>query len=203
VFLFINNYFFNKMVLTNKELILASKSPRRSQLLTEAGYTFAVFTKDVDETVDENMAVEGVAAHLAQRKARACAEVLTTPNKVLLSADSVVILNGIIYGKPENYEGGVLMLRALSGQMHYVITGVCLLSQSKEVVFSDITKVYFKELSEEVIHYYLTNYAPYDKAGSYGIQDWIGLTQITKIEGTYSNVMGLPVERVYKELLAF
>lgn len=184
----------------NRRIILASKSPRRSQLLEEAGLPFEVKTLEVEESYPDSMPVEEVPVYLAKKKARASKVFLESDNDIILAADSVVILNGSIFGKPENEKEAHAMLAELSGQEHQVITGVCLLTNKEEIAFGDLTKVKFAPLSKEDIHYYVSNYLPFDKAGAYAIQEWIGLCKIEKIEGTYANVMGLPVERVWKAL---
>jgi septum formation protein len=189
------------MVLS-RPLILASKSPRRAQLLREAGFSFRVETFDVDESFSEEMLVEEVAPWLAQKKAQA-AKHLIQGDEIVLAADSVVILNGRIYNKPADYREAFSMIRSLSGKQHTVVTGVCLLSESREQVFAGVTKVWFAELTDEEIDYYLRIWEPYDKAGSYGAQDWIGHCKITRIEGTFQNVMGLPVNLVYAALQEF
>lgn len=183
----------------NRPLILASKSPRRSQLLREAGFDFVVHAFDVDESFPADMPVEEVAPWLAQNKARAAAHLIQN-REIILAADSVVILDNVIYNKPENREDAHRMLRQLSGQMHTVITGVCLLAKEKETVMSGVTKVWFDHLSDAEIAYYVDTYKPYDKAGSYGAQEWIGHCKIRRIEGTFPNVMGLPVDLVYEAL---
>ncbi len=185
-----------------RPLILASKSPRRSQLLREAGFDFSVQTFDVDESFPPEMPPEEVAPWLAQRKAEAAAH-LIQGDEIILAADSVVILGRQIFNKPASYEEAFGMIRALSGRQHTVITGVCLLSKEKEKVFAGVTKVWFSELSDEEIDYYIRTCEPFDKAGSYGAQDWIGHCKITRIEGTFQNVMGLPVDLVYAELKNF
>ena len=184
----------------NYRIILASKSPRRRQLLEEAGLPFEVKTLEVEENYPEDLAAEEVAVYLAQKKARASQVFLESDNDIILAADSVVILNGVIYGKPEDEAEAKAMLAKLSGEEHQVITGVCLLTKAREIAFGDLTKVKFATLSEADIHYYVSKFQPFDKAGSYAIQEWIGLCKIEKIEGTYANVMGLPVERVWKAL---
>lgn len=138
-----------------------------------------------------------------RKKAIACSDFLETEEQVLLAADSVVILDGVIYGKPTDYQDAVRILSKLSGRVHKVVTGVCLLSKAKKVVISDLAYVHFEPLTEEEIRYYLDQYAPFDKAGAYAIQEWIGLCKISKIEGTYTNIMGLPVEQVYRALASF
>lgn len=186
----------------SRPLILASKSPRRSQLLREAGFEFRVQAFDVDETFPPAMPPETVAPWLAQRKARA-AQHLIQGDEIVLGADSVVILDGKIYNKPADYGEAFGMIRDLSGRQHTVITGVCLLAMEKEEVFSGVTQVWFAELSDAEIDYYIRRCEPFDKAGSYGAQDWIGHCKITRIEGTFQNVMGLPVDLVYAALKSF
>jgi septum formation protein len=183
-----------------RPIILASKSPRRSQLLQEAGFDFTVQTFDVDESFPADMLVVDVAPMLAQKKAQA-AKHLILDKEIILSADSVVILDNTIYNKPENYDDAFRMLSLLSGKTHRVITGVCLLCKEKEIVFSSVSKVTFAKLTPKEIDYYIQKCQPYDKAGAYGVQDWIGLCKVKKIQGTYANVMGLPVDLVYKKLL--
>ena len=182
-----------------RPLILASKSPRRSQLLREAGFDFTVQTFDVDESFPADMPVEDVAPWLAQRKAQAAAH-LIQDQEIILAADSVVILDGVIYNKPEDYADAFRMLRLLSGRQHTVITGVCLLAKEQEKLLAGVTQVWFAELSDAEIDYYIRTCTPFDKAGSYGAQDWIGHCKITRIEGTFQNVMGLPVDLVYAAL---
>jgi septum formation protein len=189
-------------ILQNKKLILGSKSPRRSQLLTEAGLTFEIRIQDVDENFDVSTPVLGVAENLAIRKANALKETLND-EEILLTADSVVILDNTIYNKPENYEDGVRILSALSDQTHTVATGVCLMTKDAQMSFTVLTYITFEKLSMNEIEYYLHTHRPYDKAGAYGIQDWIGWCKVKKIEGSYSNVMGLPVREVYEKIKDF
>lgn len=190
------------MLQLDRPLILASKSPRRSQLLREAGFDFTVETFDVDESFPADMPPEEVAPWLAQKKARAAAH-LITDREIILSADSVVILDEKIFNKPEDEAEAAFMLRAMSGRQHLVVTGVCLLGREKEKTFAGHTKVWFAPLSEAEINYYIQTWKPFDKAGSYGAQDWIGHCKITRIEGTFQNVMGLPVDLVYAALGEF
>lgn len=185
-----------------RKIILASKSPRRSQLLKEAGFDFEVKTLPVIESYPADLPVEDVAAYLARKKARESFS-LIQEDEILLAADSIVILGGKIYGKPDDYADAFQTLRKLSGNVHKVITGVCLKDQEKELSFSSISKVHMATLSDDEIEYYLKTFEPYDKAGSYGIQEWIGWCKINRIEGTYANIMGLPVHLVYRELLNF
>ena len=190
------------MITFDRPIILASKSPRRSQLLREAGFDFTVQTFDVDESFSPDMLCEEVAPWLAQKKAQAAAH-LIQDKEIVLSADSVVILDNTIYNKPADEAEAFSMLRDLSGRQHLVVTGVCLLSKEREIVTAGHTKVWFAPLSDEEIRYYIHNWQPYDKAGSYGAQDWIGHCKITRIEGTFQNVMGLPVDLVYAALEEF
>ncbi len=186
----------------HRPLVLASKSPRRSQLLSEAGFEFSVRTFEVEEDFPPEMPVDEVAVFLARKKAQAALDSLDE-REVLLAADSVVILDGVIFGKPADYADAVRTLRSLSGRTHRVITGVCLLSRDKEKSFASVSEVTFAELSDAEIDFYLGRFEPYDKAGSYGVQDWIGLCKVVRIEGTYANVMGLPVDQVYAALQEF
>jgi septum formation protein len=190
------------MIIFNRPLILASKSPRRSQLLREAGFQFRVEAFDVDESFSPEMICEDVAPWLAQKKALAAAH-LILDQEIILAADSVVILDNQIFNKPADYTDACNMIRALSGKQHTVVTGVCLLAREKEVVLAAHTKVWFDRISDEEIDYYVRTCEPFDKAGSYGAQDWIGHCKITRIEGTFQNVMGLPVDLVYAALAEF
>ena len=186
-------------ILKNKKLVLGSKSPRRTQLLSEAGFTFEVRVQDVDESFSPDMPVLDVAAHLAERKALALRPTLSE-DEILVTADSVVILDNMIFNKPENFDDGIRILTSLSGKTHMVATGVCLETQKQQKTFTVITKVTFDEMSLDEMRYYMEIHKPYDKAGAYGIQDWIGLCKVCNIEGSYSNVMGLPVREVYMQL---
>lgn len=180
-------------------LLLASGSPRRRQLLAEAGFAFSLKMKSVPEDFPPRMPAAEVPAMLARRKAEALREELT--GEVVLAADTVVVVDGDILNKPADEAEAFAMLGRLSGRMHQVITGVCLLSREKTVTLSDLTEVYFRPLSDAEITYYVRQYRPYDKAGAYGVQEWIGMVGIEKMVGSYFNVMGLPVHRVYEELM--
>ncbi|MFK8164346.1 MAG: Maf family nucleotide pyrophosphatase [Lewinella sp.] len=184
-------------------LILASKSPRRSYLLEQAGIPFTIRTVDVEEVYPPDTPVLEVAPYLAALKAEGAMHLLEADHEVLLTADSVVIIDGKIYGKPANREEAVATLRTLSGNKHTVVTGCCLKSRTKQEVFSGVSEVYFSELSDTEINWYIDACKPFDKAGSYGIQEWVGLAKIKRIDGTYPNVMGLPVNLVYEHLLAW
>ena len=183
-------------------LLLASKSPRRHYLLKELGLDFEVRTKEVDESFPEQLKAAEIPLYLCEKKADAFDEELTD-NTIVITADTIVWLDGHVLNKPQNFNDAVRMLQLLSGKMHEVYTGVCLKSKHKTTSFVALTKVYFKELSLEEIEFYIRNYNPYDKAGAYGAQEWIGYIAIYRIEGTYFNVMGLPVRELYEELLKF
>ncbi len=188
--------------LAGYELILASKSPRRRQLLANLGVTFKVMTLDIDESFPESMPVHDVAVFLAEKKANVFSEKIGD-NQIVITADTIVVCENKIFNKPEDASQAREMLQIFSGKKHEVITGVCLLSKSKKIVFSVKTDVWFKELSSEEIDFYIENYKPLDKAGAYGIQEWIGYTGIYRIDGSYFNVMGLPVQQLYTQLLKF
>ena len=190
------------MEILKMKIVLASNSPRRKRLLTEAGFDIVVRTTHVEESYPENLPSREVAPFLARKKALASRHLLTGED-VLLAADSVVLLQETIFGKPRDAGHATEILRALSGRTHEVITGVCLLDHDREKVFSGLSRVHMKELTEEEIHYYVQKFQPFDKAGSYAIQEWIGLCKISGIEGTYSNIMGLPMAQVYEELTRF
>ncbi|WP_224999222.1 Maf family nucleotide pyrophosphatase [Cesiribacter sp. SM1] len=179
-------------------IILASNSPRRQELLRSAGISFSVKVKETDEVFPAAMPAGEVARFLAEKKADAFVDELE--DALLITADTTVVLGEEVLNKPADAKEAVSMLKRLSGTSHKVITGVCLLQRKKKVIFDDITVVYFRQLDEEEIDYYVSNYKPFDKAGSYGIQEWIGMVGIEKIEGSYYNVMGLPVEKLYKHL---
>ncbi len=171
--------------------------------MSECGYNFEVQVQDTDEDFDPEMPVLQVAPFLAQKKAAACRNFLTAKNEILLTADSVVIIDNEVLNKPADYDEAFRMIRRLAGNMHTVVTGVCLLDAQKEIVFRDETKVWLDDMTDAEIDYYIKNFKPFDKAGSYGIQDWIGLTHIARIDGSYSNVMGLPTAKVYQTLQLF
>ena len=191
------------MNIFNKKLILASQSPRRKQLLAEAGFEFEILSKEVDESYPDDMDVNDVPEYLAVKKASESLAQLTDNETIIIASDCVVILDGKIYGKPTDHADACSILKKLSGKTHKVVTGVCLLSREKSVTFKGVSKVHFEKISEEEIEYYVSKYKPFDKAGAYAIQEWIGLCKISKIEGTYSNIMGLPMDLVYKNLKAF
>lgn len=179
-------------------IILASKSPRRQELLSLMGIDFKVVLKEVDESFPDNMPRDEVAAFISHKKAMAFDDSIT--NEIVITADTIVCLDDLILGKPTDEADAFKMLKILSGRMHKVITGVTILHQHHIHTFSDTTSVYFNNLSDSDIHYYIENYQPFDKAGAYGIQEWIGLVGINKIEGSYTNVMGLPTEKLNIQL---
>lgn len=183
----------------DKKLILASKSPRRSELLRGLGLDFEIRTKETEENFPLEMPVGEVAGFLSEKKARVFSEDLQK-GELLIAADTIVILGNDILGKPSDANEAFQMLSALSGKVHEVITGVTLMDKDRILTFQDTAKVYFKSITDEEIHYYIKNYKPFDKAGAYGIQEWIGFVAVDKIEGSYFTVMGLPVHKVYKEL---
>lgn len=185
------------------ELILASQSPRRSQLLAQAGIPFRVQSLPIDEVYPDDLPVEAVAPYLAEQKALAATRLLERDDQVLLTADSIVVLDGEIFGKPADREEAIRTIRRLANRVHTVYTGFCLKSRRRTHVGCGVSHVHFAELSEAEIAYYVDTCEPYDKAGAYAIQEWIGLCKIRKIEGTHANIMGLPVDLVYRELQEF
>lgn len=184
-----------------RKLILASASPRRQFLLKEIGLHFTVDPPHIDESFPADMPIEKVPSYLAEKKANALREKIN--DEVVLASDTVVILGKQILNKPADRAEAIDMLRSLSGNTHTVITAVCLLSKTKVDSFEDRTDVTFKALTQEEIEYYVDNYKPYDKAGAYGAQDWIGMVAIEKIVGSYFTVMGLPIHKVYDRLNVF
>ena len=186
----------------NRTLILSSNSPRRQELLRALGYTFQIKIKPTEEDFPDEMPCEKVAEFLARKKAEVFLKEEISES-VLITADTVVCLDNQILNKPVDAKNAAVMLQNLSGKKHEVITGVCIRSADKKVSFSETTGVYFKLLSEEEIVYYVSNFRPFDKAGAYGIQEWIGMIGVEKIEGSYYNVMGLPLHRLYAELQKF
>ncbi|NQX97323.1 MAG: septum formation protein Maf [Flavobacteriales bacterium] len=183
-------------------IILASKSPRRQNLLKELGFDFEIKTKEIEEIYPPELKKEKVAVFLSELKASAFVEEIKE-NDLVITSDTIVCLQDEIIGKPTGREDAIKMLEKLSGNKHEVITAVTLLSKEKTHTFYEVTEVYFKPLTLDEIEYYIDKYKPFDKAGSYGIQEWIGYIGIEKINGSYFNVMGLPVKRVYDELLKF
>lgn len=183
-------------------ILLASKSPRRQQLLKELGLEFSAINPEVDESYPEGLAMEEIPVFLAELKAKSFDGELKE-NDLVITADTIVWLKGKVLGKPEDAEDAAQMLRLLSNNEHQVVTGVCLKSKQKQKSFYAVSNVTFKELTDEEIDYYIDRCKPFDKAGAYGIQEWIGYIGITHIEGSFFNVMGLPIQKLYSELLEF
>jgi len=187
---------------TTKNIILASASPRRQDLLKKLKIPFTIKVKSIDEVFSEELTKEEISNYLAIKKADAFKNELHK-NDILITSDTIVWHNNQALGKPKDNIEAKEMLQSLSNKTHQVITSVCLTSTKKQKVFHSLTNVTFKKLTENEINFYITNYKPFDKAGAYGIQEWIGLVAVTKIEGSYFNVMGLPVNKLYEELLKF
>lgn len=192
----------NNKFIPKQQIILASKSPRRQQLLKDLGWEFTIFTKDIDESFPIDLKREEVALYLCEHKAKAFQDVLND-NTLVITADTIVCLDDFIINKPEDAKDAHRMLRLLSNRQHEVYTGVCISSKNKANSFYVKSTVYFKNLTDDEIDYYITVYKPFDKAGAYGIQEWIGFIGIEKIEGSYFNVMGLPVKEVYEAVMNF
>jgi septum formation protein len=182
-----------------QEIILASASPRRTQLLAALDIPFVVRTKEVDEDFPDTLPAAQVPVFLAEKKAAAWEGALQE-GQLLITADTVVILGNHILNKPADAQEAAAMLRSLSGTMHEVVTGLCLTDSQGKSSFSDSTKVYFKQLTEAEIAYYISHYRPYDKAGAYGAQEWLGMVAVERVEGSYFNVMGLPLHLLYRLL---
>jgi septum formation protein len=183
-------------------IILGSASPRRQELLKSLGFEYTCKPINADEKWPIELQAHEIPVFLSKLKANAFPEKLEK-NDLLITSDTVVWCKGKVFNKPADFEEGKSMLAALSGNMHEVFTAVTLKSSEKQITFYDVTKVYFKNLSKEEIEYYLVNYKPYDKAGGYGVQDWIGYIAIDRIEGSFYNVMGLPVQLLYENLIKF
>jgi septum formation protein len=190
------------MIQSNKKIILGSKSPRRQELLAGIGIEFTIKTKDTDESYPADLNPLDVPIYIAKNKANALIEDLTE-DEIIICADTVVIVDNLILGKPNDEKEAIEMLQRLSGKTHSVTTGVVIASNLKTNTFSSTTEVTFKDLSAEEIKYYVSNYKPFDKAGSYGIQEWIGFIGVTSIKGSYFNVVGLPIHEVYQHLTNF
>lgn len=182
----------------NYQLILASKSPRRQALLKSLDLDFVVNTMEVDESFSDEMPVREVAQYLAVKKSNAFGSL--SARELLITSDTTVVLGNKIMNKPTDRQEAIEMIETLSGNAHEVVSGVCLRSAEQQVSFSETTRVFFKELSSAEIEHYVDRYKPFDKAGAYGIQEWIGMIGVEKIEGDYYNVMGLPVFQLYQHL---
>lgn len=192
-----------KDLLSTRRLLLASHSPRRQQLLRDCGLEYRLIDKyEVEERYPQELPAEQVPLFLSRLKSEAYPDPLL-PGDILLTADTVVVLDGEVLGKPHGRGGAVEMLRQLSGRCHTVVTGVTLRTAERTHTFSARSDVWFRAITDEEIAYYVDTYRPYDKAGSYGIQEWIGYAAIERIEGSFYNVMGLPIQKVYTELENF
>ena len=194
--------------MTNKiahhfNLILASRSPRRQELLHSLGFDFEIRVRPVDESFPDYLSMQEVALYLCEKKADAFKKSELAPNELVITADTIVCVDNEILNKPDDRIHAIEMLQKLSGRKHSVITGVCLKSSQKQHSFYDSTDVYFRKMSLEEIEFYVDHFQPFDKAGAYGIQEWIGCAAIEKIDGSYFNVVGLPTALLYKELLTF
>lgn len=189
--------------LKNYNIILASKSPRRQELLKGIGLYFNVLTKEVDESFSKNIPVFDVAPFLSLKKAKAFDDSELPENYMVITADTVVIVDDSILGKPKDEDDARKMLRLLSGKKHSVVTGVTIYTSEKTKTFSVTSKVSFDVLDDDEIEYYVNNYKPFDKAGSYGVQEWIGYIGVNSVEGSYFNVMGLPTQKLYQILKRF
>jgi septum formation protein len=188
--------------INQRRIILASRSPRRQQLLQELGIVFETILRDYDESYPDDMEGDEIARYIALKKADSFRNELKD-NDIVITADTIVWCNNHVLGKPLNEKDAIRILREISGNTHEVITGVTILSLKKETTFSVSTKVTFETLTQDEIDFYIEKFKPYDKAGAYGIQEWIGIIACSHIEGSYFNVVGLPVQRLYKELQSF
>ena len=185
------------------KIVLASNSPRRKELLAGLDIPFDIRLLDnIDESYPETLPTKEIAGYISKKKADAYRQTMAD-DELIITADTIVVLGQEVMGKPKDDEEARRMLRELSGKTHQVITGVCLTTKDKQSNFSVETDVTFKTLSEEEIDYYVAHYRPLDKAGAYGIQEWIGHIGVTGLNGSYFNVMGLPVQRIYEALKAF
>lgn len=182
-------------------IVLASNSPRRKELLTGLGVDYVVRTlPDIDESYPKKLGGEAIPAFIARKKADAYQSMIQ-PGELIITADTIVWLDGKVLGKPEDKAEAIEMLRTLSGKSHQVFTGVCLTMCEWQKSFTAMTEVKFATLTEEEIAYYVEKYAPLDKAGAYGVQEWIGFVGVEAIAGSYYNVMGLPIQKLYQELV--
>lgn len=181
------------------KIILASGSPRRQQFFKEFDFNFEIRLKEIEEVYPDHLKAEEITNYLSELKANAFDESLAN-DELLITSDTIVWHNNKALGKPKDYDDAFQILKSLSNSTHEVITSVCFKTIEKSEVIHEVTKVTFSDLTDDQVHYYLKNYQPFDKAGAYGIQDWIGLIGISKIEGSYTNVVGLPTEKVYNYL---
>ena len=193
----------NEKVLPNLKqykIVLCSNSPRRKELLKGLGLNFQTRIIDgIDESYDKSLPGEDIAKMISEKKAESYKATMSS-DELIITADTIVYVDGEVLGKPQNKIDAARMLKMISGKCHDVITGVCLLTSNKRISFSIKTKVSFAQITDDEISFYIENYKPYDKAGAYGIQEWIGYIGVDSIQGSYFNVMGLPVQRLYSEL---
>lgn len=185
----------------SKEILLASQSPRRRELLSGLGFAFEVVSISCEEKYPSSLKIEEIAGYLAELKADAFQNLLQ--NQVLITADTIVAINGKVLGKPADQQEAIDMLLTLSGKMHQVYTGITVKGAEKQRTATDCAEVYFDEISKDEAHYYVKNFQPFDKAGSYGVQDWLGMAKIRKIRGSFYTVMGLPTHLIYQMLSEF
>ena len=193
----------NEIILPNLKqykIVLCSNSPRRKELLKGLGLNFQTRIIDgIDESYDKSLLGEDIAKMISEKKAESYKATMSS-DELIITADTIVYVDGEVLGKPQNKIDAARMLKMISGKCHDVITGVCLLTSNKRISFSVKTKVSFAQITDDEISFYIENYKPYDKAGAYGIQEWIGYIGVDSIQGSYFNVMGLPVQRLYSEL---
>jgi septum formation protein len=183
-----------------QRVVLASQSPRRKQLLEWAEVPFDIIVESTDECYPDGLTIEDIPVHIARNKAAAIQPKVA--NRIIIAADTVVVLNNEVIGKPRNREHAIAILQSLAGEKHLVITGVVIKKGEDEIAFADVTEVTFHPLTTEQISFYVDKYKPYDKAGAYAIQEWIGVVGIKSINGDFYNVMGLPVSRVVQALIS-
>lgn len=193
----------NEIILPNLKqykIVLCSNSPRRKELLKGLGLNFQTRIIDgIDESYDKSLPGEDIAKMISEKKAESYKATMSS-DELIITADTIVYVDGEVLGKPQDRNDAVRMLKMISGKCHDVITGVCLLTSNKRISFSVKTKVSFAQITDDEISFYIENYKPYDKAGAYGIQEWIGYIGVDSIQGSYFNVMGLPIQRLYSEL---
>jgi septum formation protein len=185
------------------EILLTSKSPRRLQLLTQLGLNVQIVHQDIAENYPENLSLYEVPAYLAAQKASVIAASHLLPNQIVIAADTMVIMDDEVFHKPANFADGQRILSRLQNRTHSVVTGVCMKSKDKELIFADQAQVTFAAMSAQEIDFYLNEFKPYDKAGAYAIQEWVGLSKIIKMEGSFATIMGLPTHLIYQHLLTF
>ena len=190
-----------KEKLKNYNIILASGSPRRQQFLKDLNLDFTIQLKEIEEVYPSHLKGKEITDYLAELKSSTFTNL--NKNDILITSDTIVWLGNKAIGKPKDKQEAVVIFKKMSGKKHQVFTSICLKTSENITIVNDTTDVYFKDLSNDEINYYLDNFQPYDKAGGYGIQDWIGLVGVEKIDGSYFNVMGLPVHKLYAELLKF